>query len=99
MTLSLTPTLAVAPTLNPDRGPKLAVCVHQVYDADGSNSIEREELHAMFSSMLSAGMPEDAAAVHMSDELKELIDEFVNSMYDSIDCDRSGSVFGLAAVA
>ena len=66
------------------------MCVHQVYDADGSNSIERDELHAMFSSMLSAGMPEDAAAVHMSDELKELIDEFVNSMYDSIDCDRSG---------
>ena len=65
------------------------MCVHQVYDADGSNSIEREELHAMFSSMLSAGMPEDSAA-HMSDELKELIDEFVNSMYDSIDCDRSG---------
>ena len=61
-----------------------------MYDADGSNSIEREELHSMFSSMLSAGMPEDAAAVHMSDELKELIDEFVNSKYDSIDCDRSG---------
>jgi len=67
------------------------VCVHQVYDADGSNSIERDELHAMFSSMLSAGMPEDSAA-HMSDELKELIDEFVNSMYDSIDCDRSGKL-------
>ena len=67
------------------------MCVHQVYDADGSNSIEREELHAMFSSMLSTGMPEDAAA-HMSDELKELIDEFVNSMYDSIDCDRSGKL-------
>jgi len=63
-----------------------------VYDADGSNSIEREELHAMFSSMLSAGMPEDTAAVQMSDELKELIDEFVNSMYDSIDCDRSGKL-------
>ena len=66
------------------------MCVYQVYDADGSNSIERDELHAMFSSMLSAGMPEDTAAVQMSDELKELIDEFVNSMYDSIDCDRSG---------
>jgi len=68
---------------------KLAFCF-QVYDADGNNSIERDELHKMFTSMLSGGMTDDTA--DMSDELKELIDDFVNSIYDSIDCDRSGSL-------
>ena len=41
----------------------------------------------MFPSMLQAGNTSD-----MSDELKELIDDFVNSIYDSIDADRSGSL-------
>ena len=63
-----------------------------MYDADGNNSIERVELHRMFTSMLSAGMTNDEADMSMSDELKDLIDDFVNSIYDSIDCDRSGSL-------
>ena len=63
-----------------------------MYDADGNNSIERVELHRMFTSMLSAGMTNDEADMPMSDELKDLIDDFVNSIYDSIDCDRSGSL-------
>ena len=63
-----------------------------MYDADGNNSIERDELHRMFTSMLSAGMTNDEADMPMSDELKDLIDDFVNSIYDSIDCDRSGSL-------
>lgn len=67
---------------------KLKFCF-QVYDADGNDSIEREELHKMFTSMLQAGMTDEQP---MSDELKELIDDFVNSIYDSIDCDRSGSL-------
>ena len=58
-----------------------------MYDADGNNSIERDELHKMFTSMLSGGMTDDTA--DMSDEL---IDDFVNSIFDSIDCDRSGSL-------
>ena len=91
LTLSLTLTLTLAPTLNPDPDPKLAFYV-QVYDADGNNSIERVELHRMFTSMLSAGMTNDEADMSMSDELKDLIDDFVNSIYDSIDCDRSGSL-------
>ena len=65
---------------------KLSFCF-QVYDRDGNASIERSELHDMFTSMLQAGNTSD-----MSDELKELIDDFVNSIYDSIDADRSGSL-------
>ena len=42
---------------------KLRFCF-RVYDADGSESIDREELHNMFSSMLlSSGVPEGAAKV------------------------------------
>ena len=43
----------------------------------------------MFTSMLQAGMTDTAT---MSKELKELIDDFVNSIYDSIDVDRSDSL-------
>ena len=93
LSLTLSLTLSLDPKPNPkpapDPDPKLAFCV-QVYDADGNNSIERDELHKMFTSMLSGGMTDDTA--DMSDELKELIDDFVNSIYDSIDCDRSGSL-------
>ena len=84
LTLSLDPKPNPKPAPAPD--PKLAFCV-QVYDANGNNSIERDELHKMFTSMLSGGMTDDTA--DMSDEL---IDDFVNSIYDSIDCDRSGSL-------
>mgnify|MGYP005695781639 FL=1 len=61
-----------------------------MYDTDGNKSIARDELYKMFTSMLSVGMTDDTA--DMSDELKELIDDFVNSIFDSIDCDRSGSL-------
>ena len=61
-----------------------------MYDTDGNKSIARDELYKMFTSMLSVGMTDDTA--DMSDELKELIEDFVNSIFDSIDCDRSNSL-------
>lgn len=67
---------------------KLSFCF-QVYDEDGGGSIERPELHDMFTSMLQGDSKSD---VPMSPELRELIDDFVNSIYDSIDADRSGSL-------
>ena len=58
LSLTLSLTLSLDPKPNPkpapDPDPKLAFCV-QVYDADGNNSIERDELHKMFTSMLQAG--------------------------------------------
>ena len=48
---------------------KLSFCF-QVYDKDGNASIERNELHDMFTSMLQAGMK---GTEDMSEELKELI--------------------------
>lgn len=67
---------------------KLNFCF-RVYDRDENGSIERQELHDMFTSMLAAGK---YGIDDMSEELKELIDDFVNSIYDSIDADRSGSL-------
>jgi len=75
---------------------KLSFCF-RVYDHDGNNSIERVELQHMFTSMLlfdtSDGQDDSQ---HFSDSispaLRELIDDFVDSIYDSLDADRSGSL-------
>lgn len=69
---------------------KLRFCF-QVYDNDGNESIERSELHSMFTAML-MGDHVDAAKDEMSPELNELIDDFVDSIYDTIDADKSGSL-------
>jgi len=76
---------------------KLTFCF-QVYDRDNNKSIERLELQHMFTSMLmfDTDTASDAASnqpgMGMSEALRELIDDFVNSIYDSIDADRSGSL-------
>ena len=70
---------------------KLSFCF-QVYDEDGNASIERDELKAMFTSMIQTSTDATKGTEEMSNELNELIDDFVNSIYDSIDVDRSGSL-------
>ena len=62
-----------------------------MYDRDGNQSIDRKELEHMFTSMLLSQTTE-SKAVEISADLQELIDDFVNSIYDTIDVDRSGSL-------
>jgi len=70
---------------------KLRFCF-RVYDSDGSNSIDRDELHGMFSSMLlSSGAP-SGTVTEASPALKELIDDFVDTIYDSFDQNRNESL-------
>mmetsp|Transcript_17104 Transcript_17104/g.36699 ORF Transcript_17104/g.36699 Transcript_17104/m.36699 type:complete len:398 (+) Transcript_17104:433-1626(+) len=72
---------------------KLNFCF-RVYDRDNNKSIEREELQHMFTEMLmfDATIDKTERAVEVTDALQELIDDFVNSIYDSIDADRSESL-------
>jgi len=67
---------------------KLAFCF-RVYDSDGSASIDREELHAMFSSMLLSSGAGSATVPEASPALKELIEDFVDTIYDSFDQDHN----------
>ena len=60
----------------------------RVYDRDNNQSIERVELLDMFTSMLLSFGGTGA----VSPALKELIDDFVDSIYDSFDADRSESL-------
>ena len=61
----------------------------QVYDSDNNQSIDRLELEHMFTSML---LQSSEKKTTISDDLQELIDDFVNSIYDAIDVDRSGAL-------
>jgi Ca2+-binding EF-hand superfamily protein len=63
---------------------KLVFCF-RVYDRDNSNTIEREELLHMFSSMLlsSGGAGADEKAKKPTPALQELIEDFVDTIYDS----------------
>jgi len=68
---------------------KLDFCF-RVYDRDSSRSIDRDELLLMFSSMLlSVG---DHQMSEASPALKELIDDFVDTIYDSFDQNRNESL-------
>lgn len=78
---------------------KLKFCF-RVYDSDNSKTIHRSELQAMFTSMLLESSPRkrrpEAPAAEfaplISDNLRELIDDFVNGIYDAIDADRTGDL-------
>lgn len=78
---------------------KLLFCF-RVYDRDGGGSIEREELRQMFTSMLlskpSGSVGEKAAepaSIHdATPALKELIEDFVDTIFDSFDQNRSESL-------
>ena len=63
-----------------------------MYDQDGGGSIEREELLQMFSSMLLSkvgGTPEEQTTIeNATPALKELIEDFVNTIYDTFDQNR-----------
>jgi hypothetical protein len=63
-----------------------------VYDSDNSESIDREELHAMFSSMLLCAPGTGTRIPEASPALNELIEDFVNSIYDSFDADRNSAL-------
>ena len=63
---------------------KLTFCF-KVYDADGSQTIEREELVDMFSSMLLGAGDSNAPP---TPALQELIDDFVDTIYDTFDVNR-----------
>jgi len=71
---------------------KLHFCF-RVYDRDNSDSIERCELQEMFTAMLlrtpgtEAGEEEE-----ISVDMQELIDDFVNGIFDAFDIDRSDSL-------
>jgi len=67
---------------------KLRFCF-RVYDSDGSDSIDRDELHSMFSSMLLSSGAGKAVVAEASPALKELIEDFVDTIYDSFDADRN----------
>ena len=73
---------------------KLVFCF-RVYDRDNSGSIDRSELLQMFSSMLlskvGGGAPqkEPPSLDSASPALKELIEDFVDTIYDSFDQNRS----------
>ena len=72
---------------------KLIFCF-RVYDRDNSGSIDRSELLQMFSSMLLSkvgGGPqkEPPSLESASPALKELIEDFVDTIYDSFDQNRS----------
>ena len=60
---------------------KLRFCF-RVYDGDDSGAIDRDELLAMFSSMLLGG---GQAKTEATPALQELIDDFVDTIYDSFD--------------
>ena len=71
---------------------KLHFCF-RVYDSDGSNSIERFELQEMFTAMLLRNTGAVASADDdISPDMQELIDDFVNGIYDAFDTDRSESL-------
>jgi Ca2+-binding EF-hand superfamily protein len=70
---------------------KLRFCF-RVYDSDNSESIDREELHAMFSSMLLCAPGTGTRIPEASPALNELIEDFVNSIYDSFDADRNSAL-------
>ena len=70
---------------------KLSFCF-RVYDRDNSNTIERQELRDMFSSMLlSAGRPEGPAAPPTA-AMKELVEDFTDTIFDSFDLKGSDSL-------
>ena len=68
---------------------KLKFCF-EVYDRDGNQSIEREELQDMFTSMLLNG--ESVTMDEISPEMRELIVDFVDGIYDTFDADLSESL-------
>ena len=68
---------------------KLKFCF-EVYDRDGNQSIEREELQDMFTSMLLNG--ESVTMDEISPEMRELIVDFVDGIYDTFDADHSESL-------
>lgn len=73
---------------------KLVFCF-RVYDRDNSNTIERQELLEMFSSMLlSSGRSASEAsnAAPPTPALQELIEDFVDTIYDSFDLNGSSSL-------
>ena len=70
---------------------KLRFCF-RVYDTDNNESIDREELHAMFSSMLLCAPGTGTHIPEASPALNELIEDFVNSIYDSFDADRNSAL-------
>ena len=72
---------------------KLAFCF-RVYDRDNSNSIERFELQEMFTAMLlrNTGRTKAGEDEEISTDMQELIDDFVNGIYDAFDTDRSESL-------
>ena len=57
-----------------------------MYDRDSSKSIDREDLVQMFSSML-LQHTKGGKSSEASPALKELIDDFVDTIYDSFDQD------------
>ena len=70
--------------------PGLAQLAQSVYDRDGNQSIEREELQDMFTSMLLNG--ESVTMDEISPEMRELIVDFVDGIYDTFDADHSESL-------
>lgn len=70
---------------------KLKFCF-RVYDRDNSCTIEREELLQMFSSMLIGAMgTEKQQREPPSAALQELIEDFVDTIYDSFDVRQAQS--------
>ena len=63
-----------------------------MYDVDGSNTIERFELQQMFTAMLLRNAGNKAGDEEISVDMQELIDDFVNGIYDAFDTDRSESL-------
>lgn len=67
---------------------KLAFCF-RVYDRDHDGSIERDELLEMFTAML---LRSGKAKGPPTPALQELIDDFVDTIYDTFDIDRNGAL-------
>jgi len=74
---------------------KLIFCF-RVYDRDGGGSIDRDELLQMFTSMLlskpgkqAEGQTDPPSLDEASPALRELIEDFVDTIYDSFDQNRS----------
>ena len=62
----------------------------RVYDRDSSSSIERDELTEMFSSMLLSAV--GGRSVTPTPALNEIINDFVDSIYDCFEQKRSGTL-------